>query len=218
MGSTGRPKIGLFAGGIEQYWIECGMDELPSAMKRDIGRLRKRLQEDCDVSYPLFVGNAADARKAGKIFAEQGVDMVLMYHATYIDDRMTVALIDEIRGIFPVLFLSQGLTGIPDEIGLIESGTCWGVNSATQLPGSFRKLWAGFKHGFVFGHLENERAMTEIIQYARAAQCVKNLRGKLVGFLPHRSAGVPMYDTFPDESRMMGQSSASSTSTTCWRR
>jgi L-arabinose isomerase len=205
MGSTGKPRIGLFAGGIEQYWTECGMDGLPSAMERDITKLRKRLQKDCDIFYPLFVGDAADARKAGKAFAEQGVDMVLMYHATYIDDRMTVALIDEIHGIFPVLFLSQGLAGIPDEIGLVESGTCWGVNSATQLPGSFRRMWPSFNHGFVFGHLENERALNEIVQYARAAQCVKNLRGKLVGFLPHRSAGVPMYDTFPDESRMMGQ-------------
>jgi L-arabinose isomerase len=205
MESTEKPRIGLFAGGIEQYWTECGMDELPRALTRDIRKLQERLERDCEVLYPLFVGNERDARRAGKAFAEQGVDMVLMYHATYIDDRMTVALIDEIRGIFPLLFLSQGLQGIPEEIGLIESGTCWGVNSAAQLPGSFMRMWKKFNHGFVFGHLENERAIQEIVQYARAARCVRNLRGKMVGYLPHRSAGVPMYDTFPDESRMMGQ-------------
>jgi len=205
MGSTGRPKIGLFAGGIEQYWTECGMDGLPAAMKRDIGRLKKKLERDCEVEYPLFVGNAQDARKAGKAFLAEDVDMVLMYHATYIDDKMTVAMLDEIRGIFSVLFLSQGLSGIPDRIGLIESGTCWGVNSAAQLPGSFMRMWTSFNHGFVFGHMENESAINQIVRYARAARCVKNLRGKRIGFLPHRSAGVPMYDTFPDEARMMGQ-------------
>jgi L-arabinose isomerase len=66
-------------------------------------------------------------------------------------------------------------------------------------------MWPGFKHGFVFGHLESSAAIDEILCYARAARCVKNLRGKRIGFLPHRSAGVPMYDTFPDEARMMGQ-------------
>ena len=205
MKSGQKPKIGLFAGGIEQYWTECGMDALPAAMERDIQMLKKRLEKECEVFYPLFVGNEAEARESGKAFAAKDVDMVLMYHATYIDDEMTVGLVEEIRGIFPVLFLSQGLKGIPDQIGLIESGTCWGVNSAAQLPGSFRRLWPDFNYGFVFGHLDNDRAIGEILQYARAARCVKNLRGKLVGFLPHRSAGVPMYDTFPDEARMMGQ-------------
>jgi L-fucose isomerase-like protein len=205
MDSTGRPRIGLFSGGIEQYWTECGMKDLPKAMKRDIGRLKERLEDHCEVIFPLFVANARDARKAGKTFLEQDVDMVLMYHATYIDDQMTVAMIDEIRGIFPVLFLSQGMGGIPDDIGLVESGTCWGVNSSAQLPGSFKRMWPGFRHGFVFGHLESDRAIAEVVRYGRAAHCVKNLRGKVVGFLPHRSAGVPMYDTFPDEARMMGQ-------------
>ena len=205
MSSGHKPIIGLFAGGIEQYWIECGMDALPAAMERDIQRLKKRLEKECEVFYPLFVGNESEARRAGKAFAEKKVDMVLMYHATYIDDEMTVAMVDEIKGIFPVLFLSQGMKGIPEQIGPVESGTCWGVNSAAQLPGSFKRMWPDFNYGFLFGHLDDDTAIGEILQYARAARCVKKLRGKLIGFLPHRSAGVPMYDTFPDEARMMGQ-------------
>jgi L-arabinose isomerase len=205
MKSNSKPKIGLFAGGIEQYWTECGMDTLPDAMERDILRLKKRLEAECEVFYPHFVGNEAEARQAGKAFAEEVVDMVLMYHATYIDDEMTVAMIDEIPGVFPVLFHSQGLKGIPDRIDLVESGTCWGVNSAAQLPGSFKRMWPDFNYGYVFGHLDDDRAIGEILQYARAARCVRKLRGKLIGYLPHRSAGVPMYDTFPDEARMMGQ-------------
>ena len=200
-----KPKLGLFAGGIQQYWTECGMDDLPLAMEKAILRLKHRLEKECEVVYPLFAANERDAIKAGRIFTESDVDLVLMYHATYLDDMMSVALVNEIKGIFPVLFLSQGLGGIPDQFSLIESGTCWGVNSAAQLPGSFRRLWGDFNFGFVFGHIDDDKAIEEIVQYARAAKCVKSLRGKKVGFLPHRSAGVPMYDTFPDEARMMGQ-------------
>ena len=49
-----RPKIGLFAGGIEQYWTECGMDDLPRALMGDIQKLKNRLEKKCDVVYPLL--------------------------------------------------------------------------------------------------------------------------------------------------------------------
>ncbi len=200
-----HPKIGLFAGGIEHYWTRYGMKELPAALEKNTLQLKRRLEKNCEVIYPFLVGNEAQARKAGKIFVENEVNIVLMYHATYVDDAMSVALIDEIKGIFPVLFLSQGLPNIPDSFSMIDSGTCWGVNSAVQLPSSLKRLWPGFNHGFVFGHIENDQAISEIIQYAKAARCVTNLKGKKVGFLPHRSGDVPMYDTYPDEARMIGQ-------------
>jgi len=203
--STQKPKIGLFAGGIEHYWTRCGMKELPSALKKNALKLMKRLEKNCEVIYPFLVGNEAEARKAGKIFMEDEVDIVLMYHATYVDDAMSIALIDEIKGIFPVLFLSQGLPNIPESLSMIESGTCWGVNSAVQLPSSLKRLGSDFNYGFVFGHIENDRAISEIVQYAKAARCVKRLKGKKIAFLPHRSGDVPMYDTYPDEARMMGQ-------------
>ena len=53
MAQLEKPKIGLFAGGIEQYWTECGMDDLPAAMEKDVSRLKKRLEKDCDLLYPF---------------------------------------------------------------------------------------------------------------------------------------------------------------------
>jgi len=202
---TQQPKIGLFVGGIEQYWTRCGMKELPAALKKNVLKLKKLLEKNCEVIYPFLVGNEVGARKAGKVFVDNDVDVVLMYHATYVDDAMSMALIDEIRGIFPVLFLSQGLPDIPDSFSMIDSGVCWGVNSAVQLPSSLKRLGSNINYGFVFGHIENDRAISEIIQYAKAARCIKNLKGKRVAFFPHRSGDVPMYDTYPDEARMMGQ-------------
>lgn len=203
--STQKPKIGLFVGGIEHYWTRCGMKELPGALKKNALQLKKGLEKNCEVIYPFLVGNEAEARKAGKIFMKEDVDIVLMYHATYVDDAMSIALIDEIKGIFSVLFLSQGLSNISDNFSMIDSGTCWGVNSAVQLPSSLKRLWPGYHCSFVFGHIENDNAICEIVQYAKAARCVKNLKGKRVAFFPHRSGDVPMYDTYPDEARMMGQ-------------
>ena len=200
-----KPKIGLFSGGMEQYWKDCGMDDLPAALKKDILKLKNRLEKDCEVFYPMFAENEADSKKAGKCFLENDVDIVLMFHGNYIDDAMSVAMIGELRGIYTVLFLSQGFANIPDNFSLTDAGRTYGVNSAVQLPSSLNRMWPDYNLGFVFGHIENDRAISEIISYAKAARCVKKIKGKMIGIFPHRSAAAPMYDTFPDESRMMGQ-------------
>jgi L-arabinose isomerase len=200
-----KPKVGLFSGGIETYWKDTGMRGLPAALEQDITRLRDALEPHCDVVYPGLVGSAEEATRAGRCLRDAGVDMVVMYHATYIDDAMSVALLREIGNVFPVLFLSQGLPGLKGDYTLTDWGRTWGVNSAVQLPGSLKRLWPSFRSGFVFGHLDTERSIRELAEYARAAQATRCLSGSLIGFLPHRSAGVPMYDTFPDEARMIGQ-------------
>jgi len=199
-------KIGLYAGGLEQYWKETGMRGLPEIIDRDAKSLVKILEgKGFEVVYPGIAGNMAESVKVGKILRENEVDLAIMYPATYLDDAMSIAFTDELGGIFPVLFLSQGFKSFVCETDLVELGRSWGNNSTVQLPGTFQRCRPNLNYGFVFGWLESPRASEEIAQYARAARAVKSLKGKLLMFFPHRSHGVPMYDTFPDESRMIGQ-------------
>ena len=53
-----RPKIGLFAGGIEQYWTEAGMQDLPGVLDAGVKRLAAALGDEFEVIYPELVGNA----------------------------------------------------------------------------------------------------------------------------------------------------------------
>ena len=200
-----KSKIGLLAGGIEQYWTQAGMKNLPQLLDADAKRLADALGKDFEVVYPDMVGNVADCRRVGKILRDEAVDLALMYHATYIDDAMTMAFLDEIGDIFPVLFHSQGFRSFTDVKDLTDAGRSWGNNSAVQLPGTLKRLRPGSRLGYVFGGLQNPRSLQEIGQYARAAKAVRNLKGKRIGFFPHRCIGVPMYDTYPDETKMMGQ-------------
>ncbi len=200
-----KPKLGLFSGGIETYWKHTGMHDLPNALEHDIGRLQNALQSHCEVVYPGLVTNEQDAIRAARTFRDAEVDLVVMYHATYLDDAMSVTLLREIGDIFPVLYFSQGLPGLQGHPSPTDWGRTWGVNSAVQLPGSLQRLWPGFRLGFAFGHLESERSIRELVEYAHAAQATWRLAHSTIGFLPHRSAAVPMYDTFPDEARMIGQ-------------
>ena len=200
-----KPRIGLFAGGIEQYWKETGMKELPGRIEQDARRLARALETEAQVVYPGLAGNAGDAARIGKAMREEGIDLALMYHATYVDDAMSIAFIEGIGDVFTVLFQSQGIDTFAAEMDLTDAGRSWGNNSAVQLPGTIKRMKPDLRSGFVFGGLEDPRALGEIGEYARAAKAVRGLKGKLVGILPHRSLGVPMYDTLPDETKMMGQ-------------
>lgn len=198
-------KIGLFAGGIETYWKDTGMKGLPERIDQDAKRLAKKMGKEFEVIYPGLAGNVADAVRIGKTLREAGVHLGLMYHATYVDDAMSVAFLEEMTGIFTVLFQSQGINRFIEKMDLVDYGRSWGNNSSVQFPGTIKRLKPDSRFGFVFGGLENPTVLQEIGEYARAAGAVRNLKGRLVTFLPHRSLGVPMYDTFPDETKMMGQ-------------
>ncbi|GAF80019.1 unnamed protein product, partial [marine sediment metagenome] len=200
-----RAKVGLFAGGIEQYWTETGMKDLRAALDKDARRLAQALEERFDVVYPGLVGNVADSEKTGRILREEQVDIALMYHASYLDDEMSLVFLDQLGGIFPVLFLSQGLRRFSGDDTLTDAGRTWGNNSAVQITGTLKRMKPDLKYGFVFGGLVSPTAMNEIEEYARAARAVKKLAKSRIAIFPHRSSAVPMYDTFPDETMMIAQ-------------
>lgn len=201
-----RIEIGLFSGGIEQYWKETGMKSLPDVLKQDIQKLIEILEsKNFDVFYPGFASNDADAEKIGKSMREEGVDLALMYHATYIEDSMSLVFLDQLGDIFPVLFLSQGFSNFSGDLNLIDAGRSWGVNSNVQLPGTLKRLRPNLRFGFVFGNIDDPDALKEIEEFAVAAKAVKKLRHSKIAIFPHRSAIVSMYDTFPDEAMMMAQ-------------
>lgn len=200
-----RPNIGLLSGGIETYWKDTGMSGLPELLNRDARRLAEALSAHCDVVFPGIVGNRDEARRAARTVKASDVDLVVVYHATYIDDDMTLAFLDETDPVYPVLLLSQGMRGIPADYGMVEAATNWGVNSAVQIHGTLKRLRPNRRYGFVFGELASERMIGELCDYAEAARASRSLKGKTVAYLPHRTVFCPMYDTYPDDAMMVGQ-------------
>ena len=201
-----RQKIGLFTGGIETYWKDTGMEDLPGLLQRDSRKLAEALGEEFEVVYPGLAGNVAEAAARAREIRDAGVEVVVMYHATYVDDAMSLAVLEEIGPkVFPILFHSQGIDGIPEKENLLEAGTAWGNNSAVQLCGTLQRMRPEFHFGYVFGAFDRPAVLREIGEYARAWRCVRSLKSSRVMYLPHRCACVPMYDTFPDDNRMMAQ-------------
>jgi L-arabinose isomerase len=201
-----KPTIGLFTGGIETYWKDCGMQELPALLEADSRRLADRLGEQFEVVYPGIAGNKKEATQRARKIREAGVDVVVIYHATYVDDAMSFAVVDELGpNIFTILLHSQGIKGIPESIDMVPAGTTWGNNSAVQICGTYKRMRPDFRFGFVFGELDNPHVYREIESYVRAWSAVRKLRGSKIMYMPHRCTQVPMYDTFPDDTMMIAQ-------------
>lgn len=198
------PKIGLFAGGIETYWVDMSMDELPARLQQDIDRLIEKLEGE--VVFPCLAGNAADSAVAGRAIREAQCDIAVVYHATFIADDMTVAFLDALGEQIPVLQLhSQGMNGIPDAFSLIDYGTCYGNNSAVQVMTTLRRLGRDLKLPLVCGALDDPAFHDEINGWARATRAVNALNGANVAFLPHWVTSFALWDTIPDPLTMYRQ-------------
>lgn len=199
-----KPKIGLFAGGIEVYWVVLGMDELPSRIAQDANRLADYL--DADVLVPNVSGNPTDAAACGKAIREAECDLAIVYHATFVDDDMSVAFLNALGNDIPVLQLhSQGVHGIPEDISLIDYGTCYGNNSAVQVMTTLRRMHRQMQLPLLAGALDDPKFHAEIAGWARAAKAVKGLRGAQIHVLPHWVTSFGLWDTLPDPVTLMSQ-------------
>ena len=199
-----QPRVGLFVGAMEWYWTMTGMEALKEAIVADGRRLAALLQgQGLDVVSTDLVGSHAESAAAGQRFRDEAVDLVVFYHGTYVDDKMTYAFLDT-YGDGPILLAhTQGLDEIPEDFSLIDYARCWGNNSCVQIIGSAMRMRPQRAVAYVFGHME--KVVGEVASYARAAKAIANVKQCKVGFLPHRCNDAPMYDTFPDETQMMSQ-------------
>ncbi|MEX0642720.1 MAG: hypothetical protein WD468_08475 [Pirellulales bacterium] len=197
-----RPRIGLYVGAMEWYWTMTGMGELRDAVSQDALRLKRLLGEQgVDVVDVGVVSSHVESAAAGRRLRDEKVDLVVVYHGTYVDDRMTYAFLEEYGPGPLVLLHTQGVDGIPLDFSLIDYARCWGNNSVVQIISSMKRMVPDRRIGYVFGRMD--RAVSEVAVYARAAKALKNVRGCKVAYLPHRCNDAPMYDIFPDDTAMM---------------
>ena len=199
-----KPRVGLFVGAMQWYWTMTGMEALKAAVVADGERLADLLaQQGVDVLSTELIASHDDAAAAGRRFRDQKVDLVVFYHGTYVDDKMTYAFLEEYGDGAVVLAHTQGLDEIPEEFSLIDYARCWGNNSCVQIIGSAMRLRPNRTIAYAFGHMPD--VAEQVASYARAAKAITNVKNCKVGFLPHRCNDAPMYDTFPDETQMMSQ-------------
>lgn len=193
--SLGEPsaKVGVFGIGLEAYWSQ--FPGLKERLERYRQHVEDRIGQWAHVISPGLLDTAPKAYAAGRQFAEERVNLIFCYAATYATSSQVLPAVQEAK--VPVVVLNLQPTSALD-YGTADTGEWLANCSACCVPEiacAFER--ASIPFNVVSGMLYDENgAWNEIEEWCKAAQVVRTLRGSRFGFLGHTYPG--MLDLYSD--------------------
>ena len=196
-----RPRIGLFAIGLQAYWVQFpGLRELLVSYYDDIAAQLTAL--GAEVVGAGLVDTAPAAVAAGQFFAQAQVDLLICHTATYATSSQVLPIVQ--RANTQVLVLNLQPTGQLDYPNT-DTGAWLAACSACCVPeisNAFRRAHIPFQ--VVSGTLHDDaRAWGRIGEWVRAAGAVAALRQARIGMLGHPYPG--MLDMYSDPTMLHAQ-------------
>jgi L-arabinose isomerase len=192
----------VFGIGLEAYWDQfAGLRERLEGYQRHV---EEQLGQWAHVVSPGLVDAAPKAYDAGKRFAEERVDLIFCYAATYATSSQVLPAVQEAK--VPVVVLNlQPVSALDYETA--DTGEWLANCSACCVPEiscAFERARIPFN--VVSGMLyEDEGAWREIEEWCSAANVVRTLRGSRFGFLGHTYPGMlDMYSDFTMHHAQLG--------------
>jgi L-arabinose isomerase len=199
-GSTA--KVGVFGIGLEAYWSQ--FDGLKERLEGYRQHVEEQLGRWAQVVSPGLVDTAPKAYAAGEQFAEERVDLLFCYAATYATSSQVLPAVQETN--VPVVVLNlQPVSALDYET--VDTGE-WLANCSAccvpEISNTFER--AGIPFNVVSGMLyEDEEAWREIEEWCTAANAVRTLRESRFGFLGHTYPGMlDMYSDFTMHHAQLG--------------
>ncbi len=195
-----RPKLGLFAIGLEAYW-----PQFPSMHARLTGYLHQveaQLSAHGEVTSAGLVDTAEVAQRAARQLAAAELDLLFVYAATYATSSTVLPIVQRAKA--PLVLLNLQPTATLDYEGMTTEE--WLANCSAccvpELGGALTR--AGLQYAVVSGALQDDpRAWGEIADWCRAAGAARALRQARIGFLGHTYPG--MLDLYSDFTAISGQ-------------
>jgi L-arabinose isomerase len=197
--SRGRLKVGLLACAYFEYWRMFSA-EFKRNVAADLGHIANRLGQDVDVVYPCVVDTLDAADRAGRTFAEAGIQLLIVVEGTYAPDYISLHAIDYVPHVPVVIFttqLQEDITPHDDYEYLMRNSAMIGT---AQLSATFAKM--GRTYDVVVGSIREERPYREIARLARVRSVVARLKQLQIGVLGHVFRG--MYDLENDKTKLRG--------------
>ena len=192
---------------LSAQWLkDIGADKgfyskLPSLVEQDAEKIRKKLIKHLEITEVGVIATKEKVQKSLKKFKESDVDVVIACYLTWGEDWL---LLEAVKRLSNIPFLIWCYTPfhkleLPFDMNDLFRGC--GVVGAVQGSGPLKRMRKNF--GFVFGSVDNETTIKEIISYSKVAQLIGTLRMTTVGLLP--STCEYMSGTHVDESILKAQ-------------
>jgi L-fucose isomerase-like protein len=164
-----NPRVGLV---VSYAPLEVGWEQAPRLLEESRNRLSKLQLEMVAVESPVY--DLATGAKAAEFLARMDVDVICWIAATWSYDHVPVDMVGKV----PVPLIAWGLPGV-------ETGSLCG---SQQLISVLTEL--NHPRKFVFGKLDDEDVLHEVLEFAQAAAVVKRLKTARLGMMGHRTIGM----------------------------
>jgi L-fucose isomerase-like protein len=164
-----KPRVGLV---VTYAPLEVGWEQAPRLLEEGRKRLSQLSLEIVAVESPVY--DLATGAKAAELFARMDVDVICWIAATWSYDHVPVDMVGKVR----VPLIAWGLPGV-------ETGSLCG---SQQLISVLTEV--GHRRKFVFGKLDDEDVLREVLEFAQVAAMVRRLKTVRLGMLGHRTIGM----------------------------
>jgi L-arabinose isomerase len=204
MSRVARPRVGIFGIGLAAYWPQ--FEGLRERLEGYQWGIESRLEVmGADVVSAGLVDTAQNARRAGATLAAAGVDIVLLYTATYATSSQVLPVVQAVGA--PVVVLNLQPTRTLDYEAMTTAE--WLANCSAccvpEIAGAFTR--ARIPYRTVTGTLlEDDPAWEVLREWLDAASAVRSLRAARIGFLGHTYPG--MLDMYTDFTQVHAQTGA----------
>ena len=198
------PRVGIFGIGLAAYWPQFeGLRERLEGYQRGIEARLETMGVEL-VSAGL-VDTAQGARRAGELFAQSRLDLVLLYTATYATSSQVLPTVQAVDA--PVVILNLQPTRTFDYEAMTTGE--WLANCSAccvpEIAGAFTRARIGYRT--VTGTLvDGDPAWDVLREWLDAAHAVRSLRTARIGFLGHTYPG--MLDMYSDFTQVHAQTGA----------
>ncbi|MDX6600404.1 MAG: L-arabinose isomerase [Gaiellales bacterium] len=196
-----RPRVGLLGIGLAAYWPQFeGLHERLLGYQRDVEERLAGL--GAEVVSAGLVDTAEGARAAGDLLAAGGVDVVMVYAATYATSAQVLPAVQAAKA--PVVILNLQPTRSLDYEAMTTGE--WLANCSAccvpELAGAFTR--ARVPYSTVTGTLQaGDPAWESLRSWIQAAAAVRGARRARLGFLGHNYPG--MLDMYSDFTQIQAQ-------------
>lgn len=206
-----KAKVGVFGIGLAAYWDQF------TGLKDRLEGYQKRIEEKLagmgtEIISAGLVDDAPGARRAGDLFAQGNVDLIICYVGTYSTSSQVLPAVQ--RRQTPVLILN--LQPVP-ALDYLETDTAeWLANCCACCVPEISNAFARSRIQFnvvsgllteVEGHANQyyQRAWNEIEDWLRAATVMRSVNYSRIGFLGHTYPGMlDMYSDFTMHHAQLG--------------
>ena len=165
-------------------------------------RLTKTFMDGVQFVWSDLVVTMDEADKAGRLFREQHVDLVIFIMFTYSVDVISLQCLRYVEHLPILIFLRQSHKDIDFDSDYEQTLRNSAMISASQLTGTFKKMGA-YRNVNVFIGVDDEpQAYQEMYGYCKAYKTYLDLREMNIGIIGHVFRG--MFDHEYDRTRVYG--------------